>query len=199
MIASIRGTLLDTSQQLLIVDVQGIGYSVMVCDERLYQKGQALFLHTYLHWSQENGPQLYGFDSLSAKTVFQHIISCSGCGPKIGLAVLSAMPPYQFVQVVATNDARALSQVHGIGPKKAELIIMQLKDKVAKMSTDDFQPAQHSSLHTIKQISAALTALHYKPSEVSRALEHISKQSDLEARSFDELLKQALSVLAKRL
>jgi holliday junction DNA helicase RuvA len=199
MIAYVRGTIIDKAHQLIIVDVHGIGYAIAVCDDRLYKKDQQVILQVYTHWSQDNGPQLYGFDSLSAKMVFQSIVSCTGCGPKIGLAVLNAMPPYQFLQIVATGDAQALSQVHGIGPKKAELIIMQLKDKVAKIAPEEFQPAQHAGLHKVKQISAALTALHYKHSEVSQALDFINKHANLESSSFDELLKQALSVLAKRL
>jgi Holliday junction DNA helicase RuvA len=199
MIAYIRGTILEKTTQLLIVENQGIGYAVAVCDDRLYKKDQQVALYVYTHWNQENGPQLYGFDSSGAKIVFQQILSCTGCGPKIGLAVLSAMPSYHFLQIVATGDAHALSQVHGIGHKKAELIIMQLKDKVAKMAPEEFHPTRQAGLHKIKQISAALTALHYKPLEVSRALDVINTQQDLESRSFDDLLKQALSVLAKSL
>lgn len=199
MIAHIRGTIINKDHQQLTVDVQGIGYAIAVADDRLYKKDQQISLQVHTHWSQENGPQLFGFDSSAGKAVFQHIVSCSGCGPKIGLAVLSAMQPYHFLQVVATGDAKALSQVHGIGPKKAELIIMQLKDKVAKMAPEEFHPAQHAGLHKIKQISAALSALHYKQSEVAQALDVITKQTDIETRSFDELLKQALSVLAKKL
>ncbi len=199
MIAHVRGLIIDKAHQVLTVDVQGIGYAIAVCDDRLYKKDQEIALHIYTHWSQDNGPQLYGFDTHGAKTIFTHILSCTGCGPKIGLAVLGAMPPYQFLQIVATGDARALSQVPGIGPKKSELIIMQLKDKVAKMAPEEFHPAKHAGLHKVKQVSAALTALHYKQAEVARALDFLNKNATIETSSFDELLKQALSVLAKRL
>ncbi len=199
MIAHLRGTILSKAHQLLTVDVQGVGYAVSVHDDRLYKKDQEVSLHIYTHWNQDNGPQLYGFDDTLARTVFQHIVSCSGCGPKIGLAVLGTMPPSHFLQVIATADARALSQVNGIGPKKAELMIMQLKDKVAKMAPEDFHPAKHAGLHKIKQISQALSALHYKRGEIARALDFLNKNAIIETSSFDDLLKQALSVLAKRL
>jgi len=199
MIAYMKGTVLDKHQQQIVVDVQGIGYAVGVTDERFYQKEQQVTLFIHAHWNQEHGMSLYGFDSAAGKLVFQQILSCSGCGPKIGLAVLSAMQPHHFLQIIVTEDAKALSQVHGIGPKKAELMIMQLRDKVTKMSLEEFQPSQHAGLQKIKHISAALTALHYKPSEIALALDTITKQVHFELSSSDELLKKALSVLAKRL
>ena len=199
MIAHIRGIIFSKSHQLLTVDVQGVGYAVAVCDDRLYKKDQDVSLHIYTHWNQDNGPQLYGFDDVLAKKVFQYILSCSGCGPKIGLAVFVTMSPQHFLQVIATADARALSQVSGIGPKKAELMIMQLKDKVAKMAPENLHPAKHAGLHKIKQVSQALAALHYKRAEIARALDFLNQNATLETSRFDDLLKQALSVLAKRL
>ena len=198
MIARIRGIVLEKSPQHLTVDVQGIGYAVTVSDDRLFQTEQEVFLHIYAHWNQDQGPHLYGFTDSLAKIVFQHILSCTGCGPKVGLAVLTAMAPHQFIHIITTSDARALSQVSGIGPKKAELMIMQLKDKVSKIPLGDIKPAHHAELHTIKQVSAALAALHYKPSEITHALDFLTQNEMLDASSFDDLLKRALSVLAKR-
>jgi len=199
MIAHLKGTISHKSHQLLTVDVQGVGYAVSVHDDRLYKKEQEVALHIYMHWNQDNGPTLYGFDTALSKTVFSLIVSCSGCGPKIGLAVLVSMPPGHFLQVIATGDARALSQVNGIGPKKAELMIMQLKDKVAKVSLGDIHPAKQVGLQNIKQVSQALAALHYKQFEIAVALDFINKNGSLEKSSFDDLLRQALSVLAKSL
>ena len=199
MIAHLKGTITAKSHQLLIVDVHGVGYAVSVHDDRIYKKEQEIALHIHMHWNQDNGPTLYGFDSVLAKTVFGLIVSCSGCGPKIGLAVFVSMPPGFFLQVIATADAAALSQVSGIGPKKAELMIMQLKDKVAKVSLDDIHPAKRVGLQNIKQVSQALSALHYKPSEIAVALDFLNKNVSLEKSSFDDLLRQALSALAKTL
>lgn len=199
MIARLTGTIIEKSHQLLTVDVQGIGYEVAVHDDRLYKKEQSVTLHIYHHWNQDNGPTLYGFNDRFAKKVFSLVLSCSGCGPKIGLAVLSSMAASHFFQIVATGDERALSQVNGIGPKKAQMMIMQLKDKVEKIAPDEVHPAQQAGLQSLKQVSAALAALHYKPAEIATALDFITKHGSLEKSSFDELLKQALAVLAKRL
>ena len=197
MIAHLKGIITEKSPQLLIVDVQGVGYAVSVHDERLYNKEQEIALYIYMHWNQDNGPTLYGFDTSLSKIVFGLIVSCSGCGPKIGLAVLVSMPPGYFLQVIATGDAKALSGVNGIGPKKAELMIMQLKDKVAKVTPDNLHPAKQVGLQNIKQVSQALSALHYKPAEIAVALDFLNENVILEKSSFDDLLRQALSVLAK--
>ena len=199
MIAHLKGLISDKSIQSVTVEVNGVGYAVNITDDRLYKKGQEIFLHIYTHWNQDTGPSLYGFDTALSKKVFAQVLSCSGCGPKIGLAVLSCLPPAQFLQIIATSDVRALSQVHGIGQKKAELMIMQLKDKVAKITPEDLHPAQHAGINKIKQISAALTALHYKPVEIGRALEVLNNNAHIDTLPFDDLLKQALAVLAKRL
>ncbi len=199
MIAFLKGTIIDKSHQLLTIEVQGVGYAVSVHDERLYKKDQSVDLHIYMHWNQDNGPSLYGFENALAKKVFSLIVSCSGCGPKIALAVLNCMPPGYFVQVIATADAQALSQVNGIGPKKAELMIMQLKDKVNGLSFEDLVPAKQVGLQNLKQISQALSALHYKQFEIATALDFITKNASIDTSSFDELLKQALSALAKTL
>ena len=199
MIAHLKGLVTDKSHQALTIEIEGIGYAVAITDDRLYKKNDEVFLHIYTHWNQDTGPHLYGFDTLLSKKVFAQILSCSGCGPKIGLAVLSTMSASHFLQVIATGDARGLSDVPGVGPKKAELMIMQLKDKITKIAPEDIHPAKDAGFHKVKQVSAALTALHYKTSEVAIALDFLNKNVSLETSSFDELLKKALSVLAKRL
>ena len=199
MIAHLKGIITDKSSQYLVVDVQGVGYGVGICDERLYKKDQKVFLYIYAHWNQDAGPTLYGFDTSLSKKVFAQVLSCSGCGPKIGLALLSAFSASQFLQIIATADARSLSEVNGIGPKKAQMMIMQLKDKVAKLAPEDLHPAQHAGIHKIKQISAALAALHYKQSEIARAIDVLNKIDKIDTSSFDELLKQTLAVLARHL
>ncbi len=193
MISRLSGAVMDIAAQMITLDVNGVGYAVSVADERLFKVGQLVDLPIYYHWNQENGPQLFGFDSLLAKTVFAQILSCTGCGPKIGLAVLGHMPPEQFLQAVSLGDVKALSAVNGIGPKKAELMIMQLKDKVLKI-TPAIEP---TALVKMRQLRAALESLNYRPAEITHAFEQLKKNSVLEA-PFDELLRSSLSYLAKR-
>ncbi|MBA3751457.1 Holliday junction branch migration protein RuvA [Candidatus Dependentiae bacterium] len=198
MISWLHGTVIESSAYALTVDVRGVGYSVTVVDYRLYSPGSTITLYIYFHWNQEQGPHLYGFNDLFSKDIFVAIISCSGCGPKIGLAILSHMKPQEFVQALIMADVKALSKVNGIGQKKAELIIMHLKDKIARF-TPQVGVEEHLSLKKLTQVQGALEALHYKQSEISGALEYVHTNSDIEGSSFDELLRKALSFLAKRL
>ena len=197
MIVRLAGTVSDIHSQFITVMVQGVGYAVGVVDERAYTLQSTVDVHVYYHWNQENGPQLYGFQTAFERSVFSQILSCSGCGPKIGLAVLAHLSASEFVRAVAQGDARTLSGVSGIGPKKAKLMIMQLKDKVMKIMPATVV-ADHGALAKLKQVTAALTALQYKPAEISSALEHLN-DAGIETMAFDELLRKSLSHLAKRL
>ena len=199
MIAQLHGEVIEKNMQSLVVNVQGVGYLVSVADDRLYMVNQQIILYTYYHWSQENGPQLYGFGDSLSKTVFSLILTCNGCGPKIGLAVLLHMSASEFLRTVSSQNARALSEVHGIGAKKAELMIMQLKDKITKIAWDEAVLSSNGSLMKMKQLQEALAALRYKPAEISSTLEHLDKNEAIEQSSLDELLRKGLLFLAKRL
>ena len=198
MIARLQGQVQEKGPQSMILDVHGVGYGVAVVDERAYSVGQTVDMHVYFHWNQEQGPSLYGFKDALSKTIFAQILSCSGCGPKIGLAILAHMPPQEFLRIIALANTAALSEVNGIGPKKAELIIMQLKDKVAKISAIP-SSEKSDTLIKIKQVQEALAALRYKPAEITQALDYLNKQDVIEASPLDELLKKGLSFLAKRM
>ncbi len=198
MITRLRGTVIEIDSQRLTIDVQSVGYEVVVVDGRLYTLNQTVDIAIYYHWVEDQGPSLYGFDSHISRAVFAQILSCTGCGPKIGLAVLGHLTPQAFLQAISCADVKGLSRVPGIGPKKAELMIMQLKDKVAKIAPAYVAP-EHTTLIKIKQLQGALTSLHYKHSEISGALDHLTTQTDMNASSFDELLRKALSYLSKHL
>ena len=199
MIARLCGKVVEKSSQHILLDVQGVGYSVSVVDERLYHLEQTVDVQIYFHWNQEQGPHLYGFADASSKTVFAAILSCSGCGPKIGLAVLAHMSPAIFLRAISLGQVHTLSEVSGIGPKKAELMIMQLKDKVAKIGpiTDSIQ--DNDTLLKIKQVQEALATLRYKPSEITASLDYLAKHVQIDTASVDELLRKGLSFLAKQL
>ncbi|MBA2306901.1 Holliday junction branch migration protein RuvA [Candidatus Dependentiae bacterium] len=197
MIARLRGTILEVALQTLTLDVQGVGYQVKVLDRPVYASGSTVDLHIHFYWNQEQGPQLYGFDDTLSRDVFVALIGCSGCGPKLGLAALSHFKSHDFLQVIVTGDTKALSGVSGIGQKKAELIIMHLKDKVARF-TSQIRVEEHASLKKLHQVQAALEALQYKKSEVAGAFEYLQSTGDLNEVPFDELLRRALSFLGKR-
>ena len=198
MIVRLRGSILEVSLQAITLDVQGVGYQVKVVERGIYRIDSSVDLHIYYHWNQEQGPQLYGFDDVLTRDLFGALMSCSGCGPKIGLAVLSHFKPHDFLQILVTGDAKALSAVNGIGQKKAELIVMYLKDKVARFASH-VRIEEHTVLKKIQQVDAALEALHYKKGEITGALEHLRLTGEFDQLPLDELLRKALSFLSKRL
>jgi len=121
MIARLAGTISDIYSHQITVMVQGVGYAVGVIDERAYALNSTVDLHIYYHWNQENGPALYGFANALERTVFFKYFERSGCGPKIALAVLAHLSANEFVRAIAQSDARVLSSVSGIGPKRLSL------------------------------------------------------------------------------
>lgn len=199
MISSLRGIIKDIMPQKITLSVGQIDFAIAVPAENLFFAEQKAELHIYFHWNQENGPMLFGFTSALAKTVFGLIISCSGLGPKIGLAILAQMAPEQFLQSIALADLKALSSISGIGAKKAESMIMQLKDKVASISYWENKIPEGTCLVKIKQVSEALSSLNYSRTEINSALEHVKKDQMLDSSTFDILLRKALSFLAKRI
>jgi holliday junction DNA helicase RuvA len=197
MINFLKGTVLDYKDHTITLDVQNIGFQIQCPEHYTFIKGESLALHIYLQWHQENGPFLFGFQTELEKTIFLLIISCSGIGPKIGLAILSGLKPASFLKAVQAGDEKALSSVNGIGAKKAEQMIVQLRHKVAKLVESGIVVEHDVEFEQWKNISEVLASLNYSRSEVSNALHYI-KESDHTNATFDQLLRKALSFLSKR-
>ncbi len=199
MIYSLKGTVIALEQLLLVIDVQGVGYGVQVVHPEVYSLQQPVTVLTYVHWNQENGPQLFGFSSTFERQTFMILVGCSGIGPKMALGILSQISPADLVSTVLVGDVKALSALKGVGPKKAESLIVQLQDKVKKLehsssaTGSDDQPAL---LANLKSVSEVLNSLGYSRIEVSQALDHLKTQATATS-SFDELVRKALGFLAK--
>lgn len=199
MLNYVKGQITDVYDQNIIVEVGGLGLSFQVPSSAAYKKSSSIELHTYMHWNQEQGPSLFGFSSLAEKRVFLLVIGCSGIGPKIALAVLNQLTPAAFVQAVTSQDLQALSSVSGIGPKKAEQLLVQLRHKVAGLLESGVDLSVSGDLIHLKDLSQALSSLNYSRQEITRAVQHVSQEYTGKQASFDELLRQSLSFLAKRL
>lgn len=132
MIAYLRGRVLTTTAETMIVDVNGVGYEVY-CSGGAFAKvgnGDTAELYTYLQ-AKEDGMTLFGFASLKEKELFLKLISVPGVGPKLGIAVLSSMSGDDFAAAVATADVKRLSAVKGLGKKTAEKIVLELHGKIS--------------------------------------------------------------------
>jgi Holliday junction DNA helicase RuvA len=147
--------------------------------------GEEVMLHTHFHL-REDGATLYGFTSAEELGLFQTVISVSGLGPKLALAMLSAMDIDKLTMAIATGSADLLTEIPGIGKKMANRLILELKEKIGAgwITTPAAELAQENA-----EVLAALTSLGYSVSEANRAVATLPPSSDL---SLEEKIKLAL-------
>ncbi len=198
MIYALTGLVQSSRKQAITLLADPIALDVVVPDETLFKVGQKQTVYLYLHWNQEQGPSLYGFQKELDKTVFLLIISCSGLGPRIGLAVLAGLGAQSFLEAVYAGNEKLLSKVNGIGAKKAEQMIVHLKHKVNKLlqSGVSFEGSgDHAHWNTVME---ALSALSYSRTEITQAVNYVRNNTAGSGVEFDQIMRQALSFLSKQ-
>ena len=197
MINSISGIVKEINENQLTIDVNGIGYGIQV-PQAVFTIGQKVDLLAHMHWNQENGPSLFGFSTALEKNVFLMITSCSGLGPKLAMAVLAQLGAAEFLEAVQSANEDALSDVSGIGAKKAEQIIVQLKHKVAKLLESGAHIGASATLEKRHEISQVLKSLNYSRQEISAAMNYLNENYPGTQVAFDQLVRHALAYLSKR-
>jgi Holliday junction DNA helicase RuvA len=188
MIASLHGTLESLGSDGAVVNVNGLGFRVYMPTSTLSSLagiGKEVHLHTYLHL-REDSATLFGFASPDELRLFQTLISVSGLGPRLALAMLSAMSLERLIMAIATANRELLTVVPGVGKKLAERIILELKDKVA---TGWVSAPAVELVEANIDVLAALTALGYSAAEASRAVTSLPADSEL---SLEEKIRLAL-------
>ena len=187
MIAGVKGTIEAIGSSWVIIDVGGVSFQVFLPTSTLSSLGgvgREAKLHTHLHVREDN-LTLYGFSSARELALFETLMTVSGIGPKLGLAMLSAMDVEQLTLTIASGDAAMLTAVPGIGRKTAERIVLELKDKIgSSLITQDLEAVQGNS-----EVVAALTSLGYSVAEATRAVATLPAPSDL---SLEDKIKLAL-------
>jgi Holliday junction DNA helicase RuvA len=191
MIATIEGRIAEIEERAVVIQVGGIGFRVHVPDSVLAELGPIggrASLHTHLH-VREDDLTLYGCATEDDLHLFELLLSVSGIGPKVALAMLSTLSAQDIRGAIATEQDNILSSVPGIGAKTAQKVILDLKDKVQRPS-DLGLPVTHIT-EVDEEVIAALTSLGYSVIEAQTALQHISRDlDDLEGR-----LRAALAYL----
>jgi holliday junction DNA helicase RuvA len=169
MIASLRGILADRVGDTVVVQTDGgVGYQVTVplgVLERLPAAGARCALFTELV-VREDGWILFGFDRAGDRTIFQRLLTASGFGPKLAIALLSHLGPERTVRSIQARDIAALSTVSGIGKKKAERLILELHDRFADLAVE-VGPRGGSAA---EEAHRALTSLGYQPAAADEAV-----------------------------
>ncbi len=185
MIAHIRGIITEKTGNTLIIDVNGVGYEVTVPtpDFENVKLDEERKFFTY-HSVKENSEELYGFSSLTAKKIFEMLISVQGIGPKAGIAILSLAEAEEVRNAIANADAAFISKASGVGKKSAERVIVDLKDKVGIPSHYGATEVQFGKAVTAEPDEAldALIALGFPLKEATAALEKVDVTLPVEER-----------------
>src|SRR5687767_6045517 len=167
MIAHLRGRLLEKHPNRVIVDVNGVGYDVHVPLSTFYEMAEpgediALRVHTHV---REDALLLYGFATVLELQIFERLISVSGIGPKLALAVLSGIEPNELVAAIRSANVARLTNIPGIGRKIAERIGLELKDKMGSfLPAEATAPADVTSdTVRIDMLSALMNLGYHRP------------------------------------
>lgn len=199
MFYSITGRLVHSEPGLAVVDVNGVAFKCAASLQTLRvlpKTGDSVLLYTHLN-VREDALDLYGFATKQEMDCFKMLTAISGVGPKVGLAILSELTPENVAMSAMAGDAKQFSRANGVGPKLAQRIVLELKDKVkgftgGDVSTDFAQGGVVSASSNAAQAVGALSALGYSPSEAAAAVGKLDSSLTTE-----ELIRLALKSFAK--
>jgi Holliday junction DNA helicase RuvA len=187
-IASIEGTLKSLGDDCVVVDIGGISFRLQAPTSTLStvgSPGERVQLHTHLQ-VREDSLTLFGFTTPDELKLFELLVSVSGVGPKVALAVLSALHPAQLATAVASGNDSLLSSVPGVGKKTAARIVLELKGK--------FEQTPVAIPYVHQEVRSALISLGYSASEATSAVAGLPDSPDL---TLEEKIRLALQHFAK--
>lgn len=198
MIYSVRGKLVHKEPNLAVVECGGVGYAcrtTLLTLSKLGSIGSDAFLLTYLYVREDN-VELFGFATEQELNCFKMLITVSGVGPKAGLAILSDTTPESFALNVATGDYKAFTKTKGVGPKLAQRVVLELKDKITKeqLSASGDDKIDFSTVTgggNSAEAIAALVVLGYSQTEAASTVAKLDQ-----SMSVEDLIKNALKKIA---
>jgi len=201
MIAYLSGKLLEKHTNTAIIDVGGVGYEVSIPLSTFYELGDVgsdvnLRIYTSV---REDAIQLFGFKTLRERELYLQLISVQGIGAKSGITMLSGMSADEIITAIRNNDLARLTSIPGVGRKTAERLVIELRDKVGKVSGDStLDAASQKAIPTDAVFDDALSALinlGYQRNSAEKALNQAAQEGT--EISVQKLLRRALQVLAK--
>lgn len=191
MIGRLEGLLCHRSEHELILDVQGVGYEILIPLSTLHALpalGSPLLLWTHLA-VREDAQTLYGFLDIQSRQLFRTLIRVNGVGPKLALAILSAMEPNQFAQAIAQQSVMLLTKIPGVGQKVAERLVLELQGKLKAIAGERSLPGVLlATPEPHADAVVALVGLGYKVAQAERMVQQIQQPN----MGSDELIRQAL-------
>ncbi len=201
MIAHVQGVLVAKSVEQVVFDVQGVGYQIFIPLSTYYplpdlQEQVRLLTTLYV---REDVMRLYGFTTQEEQDFFALLTSVSSIGPRLALNMLSSVAAAELKQAIAQESLATLQAIPGVGRKTAERVILELKDKVARIEiavADQAQTVVSDEDQLVGDVVSALLNLGYKRGEAEKAVRAVRAQHDGEA-ALEMLLKDSLRVLAR--
>jgi Holliday junction DNA helicase RuvA len=200
MIAFLEGRLLSKSPEYIIVSAQGIGYQVAVPLSSFYELPaieQGVRLHIYTHVRQD-AIQLFGFLTAEEKEIFLLLLGVSGIGPKVALNILSGISSLELSQALLAENSARIQRIPGVGKKTAERIVLELKDKIKKLTPGPLPSLVRKSEEEgpWEDALSALVNLGYPKAVAEKVLGQIKNQTE-ESISLEDLLRMALKSLSR--
>ena len=207
MLAYVKGELAQKQIGYVVIDVGGLGYKIFMSEpsiDEIGNIGDTVKVHTYYRVSEDD-ISLFGFNTQEELRMFELLISVSGIGAKTAIAMLACIEPSQFAIAVISNDIDTLKKIPGVGPKSAQRIVLELKDKMKKeQQIAELTNASLEQKSKVKKIivadskvqeaTDALQVLGYAKKDVEKALEQI----DTNDLSVEDIIKRALRELSIR-
>lgn len=186
MIYSVKGTLIHIESGFAVVECGGIGYKVntTITTQKQLKLNSTVTLFSYMN-VREDAVELFGFYSKGELSTFKMLISISGVGPKVALAILSELSSEQIAMSVSAGDYKTLTRASGVGPKLAQRIVLELKDKIKGIAVDADSPivSKGSVIADTSNISkavAALAVLGYSAADVTPVLSKLDPSMTVE-------------------
>lgn len=195
MIAQVRGTVLHRGTDEVVVEVGGVGLSVVVTARTAadLEPGREATLTTDLV-VREDSLTLYGFADAAERTIFRQVQTVTGIGPRLALTMLATLTADQIREAIATEDERVLTSVSGLGRKTAQRLIVDLKDRLGPVAAAaGTAPAATASWRM--QVSAALTGLGWSAPEAQRVIAEVAARPDAGDLPVEQALRLALQLL----
>ena len=203
MLAYIKGELVAKNQGFVVIDVGGLGYKVFMSDfaiQEIGNIGDQVKVHTYYRVTEDD-ISIFGFNTQEELRMFELLLSVSGIGAKTAIAMLGNIEASQFAIAVISGDVNTLKKIPGVGPKSAQRIILELKDKLKKeQQIAELSNANMEQTSKVKQIIvneekveeaiSALLVLGYQRKDIDKVIEKI----DVQNLSLEDIIKQALKL-----
>ena len=191
MIAHLHGKLIEKNPTTLIIECAGVGYEVKISLTTFSAIGPAESIMIFTqHIVREDAQLLYGFATKEEREMFNHLISVSGIGPNTAMIMLSSLSPEEVAHAIQTDDVKTIQGVKGIGIKTAQRVIIDLKDKMLKITFSSENVFAQNNTNRFDALTA-LVSLGFDKKIVEKAIDKISTGEE----TVEQLIKQALKIL----